>query len=378
MPNSETPSAVPATEGADPWRGRLAFGAVVMVGAYFTVKLAVALASLLLLVFGAVIVAVILRSLADPLVRRLRLPDGLAVFASVLSVALIIAAVVALFGSQIAQQVEALSARLPQGWDEVRSNIEAQPYGAELLRQAQGLSSKVGQAFLFAQRFATGVAGGLASLGLVVVAGVYLAIEPARSREGVLSMFPKDRRERLREVMNACGRSLKGWLRAQLFSMFLVGAVTGVGLAAIGVPAALGLGLLTGLAQFVPIVGPVAAAIPALLVAATGGWQTVTMTLALYLVVSQLEANIITPMVQKNMASLPVVLGVFAVVGIGSLFGPLGVLFATPLALVLLTVVTMLYRQDVLGDQDGKAPGQETRPSTTNAEPKTQRSTPPR
>jgi predicted PurR-regulated permease PerM len=358
MPNSETPPAVPVTEAADPWRGRLAFGALVLVGAYVTVKLTVALTSLLLMVFGAVVVAVILRSLADPLVRRLKLPDGLAVFSSVMLVTAMIAAVIAVFGSQIAQQVEALSARLPQGWDEVRSNIKAQPYGAELLRQAQGLGSQVGQAFLFAQRFAAGVAGAIASLVLVIVAGVYLAIEPARSREGVLSMVPKDRRPRLREVMNACGRALKGWLRAQLVSMFLVGAVTGVGLAVIGVPAPLALGLLTGAAQFVPIVGPVAAAIPALLVAATGGWQTVTLTLALYVVVSQLEANIITPMVQKNVASLPVVLGVFAVIGIGSLFGPLGVLFATPLALVLLTVVTMLYRQDVLGDQEAKAPGQ--------------------
>jgi predicted PurR-regulated permease PerM len=140
--------------------------------------------------------------------------------------------------------------------------------------------------------------------------------------------------------------------------MVLVGTLTGIGLAIIGVPSALGLGLLTGLAQFVPIVGPIVSTVPAVLVGATQGWQTALMTLALYVVVSQLESNFITPMVQKNVANLPVVLGIFAVVGIGTLFGPLGVLFATPLALVLHTLITMLYRQDVLGDPKAKAPGE--------------------
>ncbi|MBX4159302.1 AI-2E family transporter, partial [Lactiplantibacillus plantarum] len=102
---------------------------------------------------------------------------------------------------------------------------------------------------------------------------VFLAIEPAKSREGLLSMLPLDRRPRMREVLNACGKALKGWLKAQLFSMVLVGAMTGVGLAIIGVPSALGLGLLTGLAQFVPIVGPIVSTIPSVLVAATQGWE---------------------------------------------------------------------------------------------------------
>jgi predicted PurR-regulated permease PerM len=132
----------------------------------------------------------------------------------------------------------------------------------------------------------------------------------------------------------------------------------GLGLWAIGVPAPLALGLLSGLAQFVPIVGPIASAAPALILAATGGGQTFLLTLALYGAVSQVEANFITPLVQKNLASLPVVLGIMAVVGLGILFGPLGVLFATPLTLVLYTAITMLYRQDVLNDPDATAPGQ--------------------
>ena len=174
-------------------------------------------------------------------------------------------------------------------------------------------------------------------------------------------MAPKPSRARLREVMNTCGRALKGWVKAQVFAMVLVGSLVGLGLWAIGVPAPLALGLFTGLAQFVPIVGPISAAVPALLVAASGGTQMLLMTLVLFIGVSQLEANLITPLVQKNFASLPVVLGIFAVVGLGTLFGPLGVLFATPLTLVLYTAITMLYRQDVLHDEEAHAPGETLR-----------------
>jgi predicted PurR-regulated permease PerM len=92
------------------------------------------------------------------------------------------------------------------------------------------------------------------------------------------------------------------------------------------------------------------------------GPEAFTLTLVLYIGVSQLEANIIMPLVQRSVASLPVVLGIFAVVAMGGLFGPLGILFATPAALVLYTAVTMLYRQDVLHDTEAVAPGQQQPP----------------
>lgn len=349
---------VGAAGGDDPWKGRLAFGAVVLVAAYFAVQLVITLQTLWLLIFGAVVVAVILRALADPIVRWFKAPDPLAVFLSLLIVVAVLAGVLTLFGAQIVEQVAALSAVVPQGWAQVQSWIQAQPYAGQLFEQLQGLGDRAGQALQVAQRFALSFASGVTTLVLVVVAGVFLAIKPAKSREGLLALAPMQHRPRLREVLDSCGHALKGWLKAQLFSMVLVGTLTGVGLAVIGVPSALGLGLLTGLAQFVPIVGPIVSTVPAVLVGATQGWETALMTLALYVVVSQLESNFITPMVQKNVANLPVVLGIFAVVGIGTLFGPLGVLFATPLALVLHTLVTMLYRQDVLKDPDARAPGQ--------------------
>jgi len=337
---------------------RMFIAAVILVGVYFLAQGAVRLANLWILIFGSVVVAVVIRAIADPLVERFRFKDGLAVLTAIVTILAVLAGIGFLFGQQISEQVHQLVLKLPGAWAQFQARLQASPAAGEIFDQLQNLGSEAGRALAIAPRIAMSTVSGVAILVLVLVAGIFLAAQPDQAREGVLSMTPLSSRARLREVMNTCGRALKGWVKAQLLSMVLVGGLVGLGLWIIGVPAPLALGLVTGLAQFVPIVGPIAAAIPALLVAATGGAQMLLLTLALFLGVSQLEANLITPLVQKNVASLPVVLGIFAVVGLGTLFGPLGVLFATPLTLVLYTIVTMLYRQDVLHDEEAEAPGE--------------------
>lgn len=360
-PEPAAPAArTPAPDRSGGWSiPRMIAGAVILVSTYLLAMGALRLASLWILIFGSVVVAVVLRSLADPLARRLKMNDGLAVACAILVVLGVIGGAGFMFGQQVAAQADQLARTLPSAWEQVRSGVEASPAAGYIAEPLQALGSQAGSLLARAPGVLMSTASAITTLVLVVVAGIFLAVRPTEARDGALSMLPKRHRPRGREVMNTCGRALKGWLKAQLFSMVLVGGLVGVGLWIIGVPAPLALGLLTGLAQFVPIVGPIASAVPALLLSATGGVQPLLFTLALYVGVSQLEANLITPLVQKNLASLPVVLGVFAVVGLGTLFGPLGVLFATPLALVLYTVVSMLYRRDVLDDEDATVPGEE-------------------
>lgn len=332
-------------------------GAVILVGVYFAALGAVRLANLWMLIFGAVVVAVVVRAIADPLVARFKMREGLAVLLAILSVVTLLGVVGVLFGQQISFQIQQLTDRLPGAWDLLQRRIEASPAAGAIFEQLRNLGSEAGQALAIAPKIVMGLAGGITTLVLVLVAGIFLALQPGTAREGLLAMAPISARGRLREVLNACGVALKGWIKAQTISMLLVGTLVGLGLWAIGVPAPLALGLLTGLGQFVPIVGPIVSAVPALVVASSAGGEAVLMTLALYVTVSQLEANLITPLVQKNVAALPVVLGIFGVVALGTLFGPLGVLFATPLTLVVYTSVTMLYRQDVLKDPAARAPG---------------------
>jgi len=191
---------------------------------------------------------------------------------------------------------------------------------------------------------------GMANLLVTVIGGIFLAMHPGKYRDGAVLLFPKGEREHARETLNACGRSLKMWLVAQVFSMVLVGSLTGIGLTIVGVRSSLALGLVAGIAQFIPILGPVISAVPGLLLAASQDWQTFFWAMAVYVAVSQLESNFITPMVQKRVTSVPTVITLFAVIAFGVLLGPLGVLFATPLTVVAFTLVMSLYVGRTLGD----------------------------
>ena len=122
-------------------------------------------------------------------------------------------------------------------------------------------------------------------------------------------------------------------------------------------PAALALALLAGLAEFVPLVGPIVATISALLIALSVGWETALWTLLLYIVIQQVESNLIIPLVQRRVVELPPAVTLFAVVAFGLLFGLLGVLFATPLAVVVFVAVKKLWVRETLGAPT-KMPGE--------------------
>jgi predicted PurR-regulated permease PerM len=109
---------------------------------------------------------------------------------------------------------------------------------------------------------------------------------------------------------------------------------------------------------FVPLVGPALAAIPAILVALSEGGTMVLWVIGLYVVVQQIEGNAIMPLVQRRTVGLPPVVTLFALVSLGVLFGPLGILLGTPITVVLYVAVKQLYVRDTLGEPTD-VPGEE-------------------
>jgi len=143
--------------------------------------------------------------------------------------------------------------------------------------------------------------------------------------------------------------TMQGWIIGQLASMLVVGILATIGLLLIGVPYALLLGVLAGLAELIPYFGPVFAFIPAAIVALLVGPQQLLWVVILYLVIQQLEGNLIQPMVQRHAVELPRPLTVVAILLGASLFGVLGMFVATPLMAIALVLVKMLYLHDTLG-----------------------------
>ena len=319
----------------------------------------VELASVLVLVFGAVIVAVLLRAIMDPLRQRTPMPAPLCLAVSVVLVAGSLIGVGVFFGFKFTSQADELLTILPERINALQNSLQASelgrmaadmfPAGSQAMDIARGTPSFLASAF-----------GGTVSIIVVLAAGLYLAAHPARYRDGLVILVPAHQQERFRHALNASGRALNGWLIAQLVSMTVVGLLTWLGLTLIGVPAAVALGIFAFVAQFVPIVGPIIAAVPGILAASSVSPETALWAAGVYVLVQQLESNLITPYVQQRVVSLPMVLTMFSVVTFSALLGFVGMLFATPLAVVVFVLVKMLYVEDMLGHDINVGVEQET------------------
>ena len=306
------------------------------------------IASALLLLFFGILLAVLLRALAGYLSDYTPIPRG----ASVIIVTLGIIALVGLggwlMGAEIAQQANKFSQQLQQFQQQIKQTQWGQYVLNNLPRPLQGQGGASG-IFSSITGLASGLANAVTNVILVVFAAIYLAYNPGFYRKGVIKVFPERHRPRVDEALSVSGQALRQWLIATLISMTIVGVLAGVSLKILGVPLALFLGVVAGLLEFVPIFGPFLAAVPALVIGLLQGPMTAVYVGLIYLGIQQLESNVITPLVQKHEASLPPVLTLIAAVGFGMVFGLIGLLVATPLALILYVLVKMLYVEDVLG-----------------------------
>lgn len=310
------------------------------------------LRNVLLLLFASVVLALLLSAAAQPLARGTPLSRRWAVAVTTLVLLAVLAGAVGFFGWSLQAQLFELVQRVPGAWAALQGRLQEMPFGPRLLdtvRQAApdpsfGLLAKV-------RPYLTGAAGGAGNLLLVLAAGIYLALDPGLYRKGLALLLPKQARPTAFDTLDAMGKTLQSWLLAQGLGMLVVGILTGAGLWFIGVPAAGALGLLAGLADFVPLVGPLIAGALSLLLAVPLGLDHVGWTLALFVGVQQIEGNVLLPVLQRRIVSLPPVLTLFSLVSFGVVFGFLGVLLAVPLTAALLVAVRRLYLHKVLGEQ---------------------------
>jgi predicted PurR-regulated permease PerM len=307
------------------------------------------IADVVLLVFAAVLLATLLRAITD-LIRRLApLGNGIAYGASILLVLAVLGGAGWLFGTQAREQVNGLAQRLPHAIAMLQDWVAQQPWlspfveGFDAGGSAKGIASRVG-------KFAVTGFDALGALALVLFGALYLGAQPGLYRRGLVLLFPPHAHVRVAQALDLAGYAMRRWLLGQLVAMAVLGVLTGAGLWAIGAPSPLALGLLSGLATFVPYIGAVAAGALAVLVAAAQNLNLALWALGVYVGVHALEAHVVMPFVQRWTVSLPPALGVFAVVAIGYLLGPLGVLLATPLTVVAFVLVKKLYLKDTLGE----------------------------
>ncbi len=318
------------------------------------------LASILLLLFGAIVIAVLLRSLSDPISRHTPLPQGASLALVVLGIVVFAAGGGWLFGLQITGQVNDILDRSPAAWAWIQVHLAAFPAGRYLLNHVAVSSFFTGAGVVsHVTAFATNGANAVTDVLLVLVGGAYLAIDPKLYVKGALILIPQGVRPGITRALSESGDALRSWLLGQAIAMVLIGVLTVIGLEMVHSPSALVLGLFAGLAEFIPIVGPVIGAAPALLTALSVGPHQVLWTALVFVVIQQLEGNAIQPFIQRRMVSVAPVVGLFGLAALGLLFGPIGLLLAAPLTVIIVVWVKALYVRDVLGEPiDPKAKGE--------------------
>lgn len=298
---------------------------------------------LLLMLFGAVVVATIFRAVADMLCRVVRLPAGIATALSVLIVLGTLGVLISVFGAHVAQQLETLRETLPAAWAEIEQRIGDFGLSEQLDRLVATITTPGGGSLSGFGRTLISIGSGIADFIVVIFAGIYLATQPNFYRVGMIKLVPPSRRKIAAEAMLESERALRLWLKGQAVAMLVVGLLTGFGLWLLGMPSFLVLGLMAGVLEFIPFAGPIIAAVPAILIALAVSPELALWVTLLYVAVQQFEGNLLTPLVQQYAVDLPGAVLLFSLIGFGTLFGTLGVILAAPLAVVTMVLVKRLY-----------------------------------
>jgi predicted PurR-regulated permease PerM len=184
---------------------------------------------------------------------------------------------------------------------------------------------------------------------LVLFLSLYVAADPDIYRRGIIALVPVNRRAKVSALLTALSDTLKTWFRTQLIAMLVIGTVTTVALALLGIRGALPLGVIAGIFEFIPNVGPTLSAIPAILMGFADTPHTALIVAGVYWAIQFLENNLLIPYLMKEQLDLPPALTLVTQVVAAYVFGFLGLFVAIPmLAAIVVTVRTLWVEDDAL------------------------------
>ncbi len=307
----------------------------------------------LLLAFGGVLLAILLRTLSGYLHRWTGLSERLSLAAVVLLLVIIVSVAGWLVAPSISLQLDQLSQKLPESLARLKSTATHSGWGRWLFAQEFAPQSLLPGKDLVQRT--TGIVsrtiGALFSLLVLLFLALYVAAEPRLYTRGFLHLLPKNRREQGRRTLEAVEEALRRWIFATMFSMTVIGVLTWLGLWLLGVPLALTLAVIAGLLNAIPNFGPILSVVPAALLALLQSPASAGYVILLYLGIQHFETYLLTPLVQRKAVSLPPALLILSQVLMGILTGTLGVILAAPLLVTALVTIQTLYVRDTLGDK---------------------------
>jgi len=301
-----------------------------------------------LLVFAAIVLGAVFDAISSRICRWTGIGRSFGLTLSIIGFLGVFISAFALFGAQLAGEFDTIRQTVPGAIERLQGFLDRYGMGGGVDELAELGRKDISQLFTQAGGYALAASRGIADFVLVVVGAIFMAANPDVYRRGFLLLIPSKVEDVAGQAIDDAGRGLRGWMMGQAISSLLVAALTWAGLALLGVPAAGGLGVIAGLLDIIPMIGPIIAGIPAVLLAFTVSPLTALWTLLLFLGIQQLQGNVLQPMIQKHAVDIPPAVLLFAVLAFGLLFGFLGVLLAAPLTIVSFVLVQRVYVEAAL------------------------------
>jgi predicted PurR-regulated permease PerM len=334
-----------------------------LIGGYFVYRISGVVLAFLL----TILLSIILSAPVNYLARR-----GIPRTWGVLAVVAVLVGMLWLFGLAIVPAVETQSREFAKAFPTLLDEAlalanQAQSFfglGTQIGLNPESLSN-VGREVLTGSTVSTAAGVGLTvatalSLGVVVfISTIYLVIRPAPWVDGFVSLFPAGWRPRTREVLEAMYHTVQRWFLGQLTAMTFIAVFWAISLSIIGVPFALLIGIFSGLISFIPYLGATISVVIPILLALISDPFTVVWVILAFIIIQQIEGNLLQPIVMSRAVDLHPALVVFAILIMGTLFGLVGVFLAVPLVAALQVLVRELWVQRM--DQMGTDPNPPSR-----------------
>ena len=306
----------------------------------------------LLLAFAAVVFATAINQLVKLLQAKFKLERKSAIAIAVTGVLTFIIGFIVLVIPPFIDQFERLVTLVPLGleqlssWNEWLRNLVPD----NLIKEVRGLQT-LGenlQSFMdpfignFFDLFSSTLEILLNCL-LVIVVTIMLLSNPTPYKQMFLLMFPAFYRQRVQTILKKCEKNLGGWAIGILFNMGVIAIMSGIGLLILGVKLPLANSLLAGMLTFIPNLGPVLSVVPpAAMALLDAPWKALAVVI-LYVVIQQIESNVLTPVVMQKQVSLLPAVTLLSQVAFAVFFGILGLFLALPI-----TVVAQVWLKEVL------------------------------
>jgi predicted PurR-regulated permease PerM len=371
------------------WRSRdILRAAVLVMFVWLVFKLLWFANELVLVAFIGMLFGLAVSAGVDRLERR-RVPRGVGAAFIVLSFFAALYGVGALIAPTISQQASVLKDRLPEAVEQVeefferrhggvfgallgerpvtdsaaadsatraaaRAAVQPQADSAGPVAPESPLRERLAEQLRGATRylfpFLSSTMAVLAGLAIILFVAIYVAADTQLYHRGLMHLFPHRSRPIAGDVLSEIATQLRKWLTTQLIAMAVIASVSTIVLLVLDVKAAFALGLIAGLLEFIPTVGPILSAVPAIAMGFLDSPEKALYVTIAYIAIQQLEGHILIPLLMKGGMDLPPVLTILAQALMALLFGFLGLMVAVPMLAAVMVPVKMLYVERVVGD----------------------------